>query len=77
MDEVLFNDPMEEQIEAEIVAHLFPCAAPEAYCQVVTQQEGLRVRKAVLQREVAESRAQAQRLRTYMDLLKTDLSMYT
>lgn len=30
-DEVLFDDTMEEQIEAEIVAHLFRSTAPQAY----------------------------------------------
>ncbi|CAD6269395.1 unnamed protein product [Miscanthus lutarioriparius] len=75
--DVLVDDPMEEQIEAEIVSHLFRGAAPEAYRQAVAQQEALRAKKAALQREVAESRAQVRRLRAYTDLLKTDVSGYT
>jgi hypothetical protein len=46
VDEVLFDDPIEERIEAEIVAHLFRGAAPEAYRQAVAQQEALRAKKA-------------------------------
>ncbi|CAD6266790.1 unnamed protein product [Miscanthus lutarioriparius] len=77
VDEVLLDDPIEERIEAEIVAHLFRGAAPEAYRRAVAQQEALRAKKAALRREVAESRAQTRRLMAYTDLLKTDVSGYT
>ncbi|OEL15559.1 hypothetical protein BAE44_0023422 [Dichanthelium oligosanthes] len=76
VDEVLF-DPMEDKIEARIVAQLFRGASPEVRRQVAAQQEALRAQKEALRRQVAESRAQTRRLKEYTALLRTDVSVYT
>ncbi|CAN6360698.1 unnamed protein product [Urochloa humidicola] len=76
VDEIFF-DPMEDEIEAQIVAQLFRGASPEVRRRVAAQQEALRVQKEALRRQVAESRALSRRAREYSRLLRADVSGYT
>ncbi|CAN6342625.1 unnamed protein product [Urochloa humidicola] len=73
----IFFDPMEDEIEAQIVAQLFRGASPEVRRRVAAQQEALRVQKEALRRQVAESRALSRRAREYSRLLRADVSGYT
>ncbi|CAN6355792.1 unnamed protein product [Urochloa humidicola] len=76
VDEIFF-DPVEDEIEAQIVAQLFRGASPEVRRRVAAQQEALRVQKEALRRQVAESRALSRRAREYSRLLRADVSGYT
>ncbi|CAL4899752.1 unnamed protein product [Urochloa decumbens] len=76
VDEIFF-DPMEDEIEAQIVEQLFRGASPEVRRRVAAQQEAMRVKKEALRRQVAESRALSRRAKEYSRLLRADVSRYT
>uniref|UniRef100_A0A0A9HPV2 Uncharacterized protein n=1 Tax=Arundo donax TaxID=35708 RepID=A0A0A9HPV2_ARUDO len=76
IDELIW-DPMEDLIEAQIVAQLFRGADPEVRRKVAAQQEALRAQTEELRRVVARSRAELRRLREYTNLLQADVSEYT
>ncbi|CAN6338167.1 unnamed protein product [Urochloa humidicola] len=76
VDEIFF-DPLEDEIEAQIVEQLFRGASPEVRRRVAVQQEALRAQKEALRRQVAESRALSRRAKEYTRLLRADVSRYT
>ncbi|RLN30574.1 hypothetical protein C2845_PM05G20390 [Panicum miliaceum] len=77
-DELLLDPAEDDEIEARVVAQLFRGASPGARRRAAARQAALRAQREALLRQVAESRAQARRLRGYARLLlRADVSGYT